>query len=157
MNNMLHIDEKTIRNNLINLKQIVFEVTEKCNLKCKYCGLSDLYHSYHVRSNRDFSFKKAKLMIDYLVNIWKDNHIVDTVLRFAVSFYGGEPLLNIHLIEKIIDYVEQLTIRGKQIHYSMTTNAMLLDKHIDFLAEKKVNVLISLDGDEHSQRGVAYK
>ena len=28
------IEEKTVRNNLNNLKQIVFEVTEKCNLNC---------------------------------------------------------------------------------------------------------------------------
>jgi hypothetical protein len=30
---MAQIDEKTIQINLINLKQIVFEVTEKCNFQ----------------------------------------------------------------------------------------------------------------------------
>ena len=47
MMKIAQIDEKQIKNNLINLKQIVFEVTEKCNLNCKYCGLSEqLYKTY---------------------------------------------------------------------------------------------------------------
>ena len=45
------IDEKVIKNNLINLKNMVFEVTEMCNLKCKYCGLSErLYKKYDVKN-----------------------------------------------------------------------------------------------------------
>ena len=27
----------TIKQQLLNLRQIVFEVTDSCNLKCKYC------------------------------------------------------------------------------------------------------------------------
>lgn len=142
---LLKIDEKVIKNNLINLKQIVFEVTEKCNLNCKYCGLSDLYKNYEVRKNRDLPFEKAQLIIDYLFHLWKNNYVPDTSLRLAVSFYGGEPLINVSLIRKIIDYVERLKIINRHIHYSMTTNAMLLDKHIDFLAEKNFNLLISLE------------
>jgi hypothetical protein len=40
------IDPSIIEDNIINLKQIVFEVTDACNLKCKYCGYaeSDNYH-----------------------------------------------------------------------------------------------------------------
>ncbi len=152
MNKILQIDEKLIKNNLLNLKQIVFEVTEQCNLNCKYCGLSEqLYQTHDVRENRYLSFEKSKLMIDYLLNLWKDNYISDTVFRFTVSFYGGEPLINISLIRKIIEYIEQSEIPGREIHYSMTTNAMLLDKHMDYLVEKKFNLHISLDGDEKAQ------
>ena len=53
------IEEKTVRNNLNNLKQIVFEVTEKCNLNCSYCGLSDLYQANDTRLNRSLSFEKV--------------------------------------------------------------------------------------------------
>ena len=152
MSKIGQIDAKIIRNNLINLRQIIFEVTEKCNLNCKYCGLSEqLYQTYDVRKNRDLPFKKAQLIIDHLLNLWRDNPVSDTSLRFAVSFYGGEPLINFPLIKKIIDYVEQSDIIGRKIHYSMTTNAILLNKHIDFLAEKNFNLLVSLDGDEQSQ------
>ena len=146
------LEESVVWDNIMNAKQIVFEVTEKCNLNCKYCGLSEqLYQTYDVRKNRDLPFKKAQLIIDHLLNLWRDNPVSDTSLRFAVSFYGGEPLINFPLIKKIIDYVEQSDVIGRKIHYSMTTNAMLLHKHIDFLAKKNFNLLVSLDGDEQSQ------
>lgn len=38
-----------IEQNLINLKQLVFEVTDACNLRCKYCGYADLYEGYDKR------------------------------------------------------------------------------------------------------------
>lgn len=146
------IDEKVMKNNLINLKNIVFEVTEKCNLKCKYCGLSErLYEKYDERKYRDLPFEKARLMIDYLLNLWKENYVAETNSPLIVGFYGGEPLLNMPLIKKIINYIEESNIAGRKIYYSMTTNAMLLDKHIDFLAEKKFNLTISLDGNEVAQ------
>lgn len=152
MKTMGFIDGKTIKNNLICLKNIVFEVTEKCNLCCKYCGLSErLYQKYDERKYRDLSFEKAKTMIDYLLDLWSDNYVEDMNMPFVVSFYGGEPLLNMPLIEKIVDYIEKSNVIGRKIHYAMTTNAMLLDKHIAFLAEKKFNLAISLDGNEVGQ------
>ena len=93
------IDEKVIKYNLINLKNLVFVVTEKCNLNCKYCGLSNI--------------------------------------RLSIGFYGRKPLINMPLINKIINYVEHLHTKDRSIIYTMTTNCILLDKHIDFLAEKK--------------------
>jgi len=146
------IDDKIIKNNLINLKNIVFEVTEKCNLNCKYCALSEqFYQKYSERKSRNLPFKKAQLIIDYLVSLWRDNHLEDTTLPLNVGFYGGEPLLNISLIKKITEYVEKLKPVGKRLFYSMTTNAMLLDKYMDYLAEKEFHLHISLDGDETSQ------
>lgn len=63
----------TIEYNLINLSQLVFEVTDACNLRCKYCGYADLYEGYDKRENLKLSFQKAKLVIDYLFNLWQEN------------------------------------------------------------------------------------
>ena len=146
------IDEKIVKNNLINLKNLVFEVTEKCNLCCKYCGLSErLYEKYDTREWRDLPFEKARLMIDYLVELWKDNFVKDANMPFIVGFYGGEPLLNISLIKQIIEYIEGSNIVGRKIYYSMTTNGMLLNRYMDFLKEKNFNLAISLDGGVTSQ------
>lgn len=146
------VDEIDIKNNILNLRNIVFEVTEKCNLNCKYCGLSEqLYQKIEPRKNRDLPFRKAQLIIDFLLDFWKENYVEDTNIPFVIGFYGGEPLLNISLIQKIIEYIEKSNIIGRQVHYAMTTNAMLLDKYIDFLAEKKFYLTISLDGDKIAQ------
>ena len=72
-------------------------------------------------------------------------------LPLIVSYYGGEPLLNMPLIETIIDYIETINIIGRKVYYAMTTNAVLLNKYMDYLAEKKFNLAISLDGDEIAQ------
>jgi uncharacterized protein len=73
----------------------------------------------------------------------------------GISFYGGEPLLNIKFIKQIVKVVQQLkSEKEMDIIYSMTTNATLIHKHIDFLVTNKFNVLVSLDGNEenHSYR-----
>ena len=87
------IIEKDIENNLQHLPQIIFEVTDACNLRCKYCAYADLYEGYDDRTNLKFPFHKAKLILDYLHNIWKKNFVKDVVTPFTVGFYGGEPLL----------------------------------------------------------------
>jgi len=42
--------------------------------------------------------------------------------------YGGEPLLNMSFIKKIVSYVDKLDLPHKNLKFSMTTNAMLLEK-----------------------------
>ena len=88
MKNFALIDETTVKTNLINLRQIVFEVTEKCNLNCTYCGLSDMYQKGNDRGNRDLPFIKAKLVIDYFVNLWKETQPADTNFRLLTSSLG---------------------------------------------------------------------
>lgn len=156
MNNMIFrcITGKDIEYQLIHLSSLVFEVTDACNLRCKYCGYADLYEGYDPRENLKFSFGYAKQMIDFLHGLWKNNYTLETVEPITISFYGGEPLLNVSLICQVIEYIESLPFVGKQFFYNMTTNAILLDKYIDLLQKKDFHLLISLDGDEdnHSYR-----
>ncbi|MCP4220800.1 MAG: radical SAM peptide maturase, partial [bacterium] len=65
-----------------------------------------------------------------------------------ISFYGGEPLMNFPLMEKIIAYLDGFTTHHNRFVYTMTTNGLLLDKYADFLAQHNIRVLISLDGNE---------
>ena len=148
--NFRRIDADEVKNNIVNLKQITFEVTDACNLQCQYCGYGDLYFGYDKRELKYMTFDQAKLILDYLVNIWENNNTASLNQKTYISFYGGEPLLNMKLIKSVIDYVEQIRV-SRNFIFSMTTNAMLLYKYMDYLVEKKINLLISLDGDEFSQ------
>ena len=56
MDKFRKISPMEIEYNLMNLKQLIFEVTDACNLRCKYCGYADLYEGYDQREN--FLFKK---------------------------------------------------------------------------------------------------
>jgi len=154
MNTFLNIDEELVKYHLYNLKQLVFEVTDLCNLRCKYCGFSELYKGYDEREGKKLSFAKAKQIIDYLIPLWREVYSSEVNYPLAISFYGGEPLMNMPLIKQVVNYLEQVQGTGKSFYYSMTTNAMLLDKYMDYLVENEFRLLISLDGDEnaHSYR-----
>jgi len=150
----LSITPRNIQYCLSNLSNIVFEVTDACNLSCTYCGYSDLYSRHDARKDKFMRFDLARAVIDYVIDFWHTHASPAFPKRLNIGFYGGEPLLNITLIEEIVDYIEKQENIGKALSYSMTTNGVLLDKHIDFLAEKKFRLLVSLDGDEeaHSYR-----
>jgi len=83
--------------------------------------------------------------------LWKDNYSEGCNRELIISFYGGEPLVNVSFIKQVVDYFEGLEKVGLIYTYSMTTNAMLLDKYMDYLVEKDFRLLISLDGDEFAQ------
>lgn len=143
-----------IRHSISNLENLVFEVTDACNLRCKYCGYGELYEGYDERVNKDLPFRKAKLIIDYLHEIWAKEYFDGASSPLTVGFYGGEPLLNTALIQKVITYLESLPFVGKTFFFGMTTNGMLIDRYVDYLAEKRFQLMISLDGDRenHSYR-----
>jgi uncharacterized protein len=69
-----------------------------------------------------------------------------------IGFYGGEPLLNMGFIKKVVGTVNLLKHDNEiEITFSMTTNATLLHRHIDFLVANNFRLLISLDGNEENQ------
>ena len=136
---------------LANLPQLVFEVTDACNLQCKYCGYGYFYDDYDKRENQKLSTEKAMRLIDYLVSYWNSNMNQSFKHRVYISFYGGEPLLNMPFIESIVDYANSKIKNSNLIlEFSMTTNAILLNKYMDYLEEHDFGLLVSLDGDENN-------
>lgn len=71
--NFIKIKANDVISNLVNLSQLVFEVTDGCNLRCKYCGCGELYEGYDPRGRGSLSLKKACNIIDYLAKLWKEN------------------------------------------------------------------------------------
>lgn len=53
---------------------------------------------------------------------------------------GGEPLMNVPLIKQIQEYIENKYIDLIDPYYNMTTNAMLLDRYMDWIVEKNSSV-----------------
>ena len=151
MDGFYKITKDVIHHNLINLRQLVFEVTDRCNLHCKYCAYADLYDGYDQRNDTDIPFHKAKLVIDYLQELWEKNFFQDMDKTVTISFYGGEPLLNMEFVRQIVTYAEKLPNTDRIFKYSMTTNAILLNRYMDYLVEKNFSLLISLDGNEQGQ------
>lgn len=142
--------KNTIKGNLANLRMLLIEVTDECNLACKYCGYRDLYNNYDERYGKKQDFNNVKALIDYLNKLWQSNNNLSYNTQIVVGFYGGEPLLCFSLIRKIIEYLESLEIDGLSFQYNMTTNAVLLNKYMDYLVDKEFRLLISLDGNRNN-------
>lgn len=77
-------------------KNITFIVTKDCQLACKYCYLVGKNESERM------SWEIAKHAIDYIL----DNEQDFPEQSVIWDFIGGEPFLEIELIDKICDYLK---------------------------------------------------
>jgi len=145
-----YISSEQIYDALANLPQLVFEVTDACNLKCKYCIYGEFYEDHDVRENSMLPIDKAIRLIDYLNQYWNSPRCTSSNTYMYISFYGGEALMNMEFVKAVVAYIEQLDCPRREFRFSMTTNAILLHRHMDYLVEKKFNLLISLDGNEYN-------
>lgn len=68
--------------------------------------------------------------------------------HLEVDFFGGEPLLNFDVLSMLVHYGQEMGKKsGKEIKFTLTTNAVLLDGKIgDFLNKNNISVILSLDG-----------
>lgn len=143
-----YITADIVKTSLANLNKLTFEVTDACNLQCEYCAYGKLYGNYDERTNKNLSPATAKRLIDYLATLWASDYNMTTEKTVNVGFFGGEPLLNMPVVEEIVNYIDSLTIPRRRFSYSMTTNGIFLPRYMDFLARHRVKLLISLDGNE---------
>lgn len=145
-----YITADDVRYQLANLRQLTFEVTDACNLSCKYCAYGEFYNDYDKRDSSKMSLSAAKKLIDYLAVQWNSAFNMSAKRNVYISFYGGEPLLNMPFIESIVEYIGKLNCRFRDFTFSMTTNALLLERYMDFLVTNRFMLLISLDGDDYN-------
>ena len=94
--------------------------------------------------------KKAKMLIDFLVIKIKSSANKSILNRIAVSFYGGEPLLNMDFIKEMVSYTQRLNDEHIEFTYMVTTNAVYLKKYIEFLIEHDFSITVSLDGSKEN-------
>jgi uncharacterized protein len=142
------LTEEVVKSQLANIRQITFEVTDACNLKCKYCTYGEFYEDYDKREDKKLPTEKAIRLLNYFADFWNSERNKSSLQQVYIGFYGGEPLMNMPFIETIVDYVQnKLYVPNRYFMFSLPTNGVLLDKCMDFLAAYQFNLLISLDGN----------
>lgn len=126
-------------------KNITFIVTKDCQLACKYCYLVG------KNSKERMPYKIAEKAIDYILdNDYKEESVI-------FDFIGGEPFLEIDLIDRICDYIKiELYKRNHKwfnsFRFSFSTNGINYheEKVQRFIKKniKHLSIGITIDGTE---------
>lgn len=126
-------------------KNITFIVTKDCQLACKYCYLVG------KNSKERLPWEVAKNAIDYILE-----HETDFPQESVVwDFIGGEPFLEIDLIDRICDYIKTEMFRlnhhwFNSFRFSFSTNGINYDSEkVQRFTQKNRNHLsigITIDG-----------
>ena len=146
-------------------KSITFIVTKDCQLACKYCYLVG------KNTKERMTWDVAKEAIDYILDR-EDEFREESVIW---DFIGGEPFLEIDLIDRICDYLKIEMYRRNHhwfnsYRFSFSTNGINYhEEKVQKFIEKNLSHLsigITIDGTElkhdlnrvykHSEKG-SYK
>lgn len=128
-------------------KSITFCVTEDCNLACKYCYMTG------KNSKTKMSFETAKAAVDYILS----NREEFPEPSVAWDFIGGEPFIEIELIDKICDYIKEQMYNlnhpwFNSYRFSFSTNGLLYhtDKVQQYINKNKnhLSIGMSVDGNK---------
>lgn len=127
------------------LPSITLQVTQNCNLRCRYCIYSEkINQGQRSHSPRRMKLETSLKAIDFLYEHSIDSETVN------IGFYGGEPLLEFDLIKKVVSYADE-RFRGRKHTFSITTNATLLDlEKYTYMDSHDFSITISMDGDRET-------
>jgi len=126
-------------------KTVTFIVTEDCQLRCKYCYLAG------KNQTRKMDFEVARATIDFLLrdrNAFGEKAVI-------WDFIGGEPFLEIDLIDRISDYAKLKMYETnhpwfENYRFSFSTNGLLYGKAKvqRYIAKnlRHLSIGISIDG-----------
>lgn len=122
-----------------HLRALCLHLAHTCNMRCGYCFAGQgRYGGGPALMSRDVALQA----VDFLLYRSGPRRRVD------LDFFGGEPLLNLQVLEEVVNYgYKRAKDCGKEIRFTLTTNALLLDdRTIDFLNRRDIFTILSLDG-----------
>lgn len=113
-------------------------LTQRCNLKCKYC--------FVVQQPKEMTFQVAKDAADFFAN----NANMSKQMP-SINYFGGEPLLKWDdIIVPLTEYIREKY--GMNFRLGITTNGILLDEEkLEFMKKHGIGFLFSIDGDKKTQ------
>jgi uncharacterized protein len=129
------------------LSTLVLNVTNKCNLSCRYC--------YEYGADRLEPSETAQIMDEETAKRSVELLIAESGrgTKLQVTFFGGETLLNFKVIRSTVEYARRRSLEEEKfIDFSLTTNATLLTREISqWLADQHIGVTVSIDGPRDVQ------
>lgn len=124
------------------ISMFTIEITQQCNLRCKYCIYSGDYDNRRSHSEKIF----PRVAIPSLINFISE-HADKSVPVITICFYGGEALLQKENINSIIKELDCLDL---SFEYSISSNGVLLSEEtIAWICSiPNLKVTVTIDGDK---------
>jgi len=123
-------------------KTLILEITEECNLRCTYCVFDEKHIFERNHSNQVMPLELAyEAVQDFYSRTSRDEGYI--------VFYGGEPLLAMNTIKKIVDYANKIS--NNRLKFSLTTNGLALsESKFDYFIKNNFLITVSLDGNKET-------
>jgi len=133
----------------MNLGQYTLELTTtpSCNFRCSYCFEND-----YIEKQENLLVKNQSLIVQRIKELLNDSWFKETFDSLQISFWGGEPTLNIDFINYIVDNFKDdprvgffIYTNGSKIEELLPT--LIVCKNYDVGKKIKFRVQISYDGN----------
>lgn len=121
-------------------KRLIFEISQNCNLKCKYCFL---HSGLYLKKNLNQDVIPIKQVRKFLKFYRELNRKPSPIL---IGFYGGEPTIYPHKIVQIVNICREEL--NKELMFYISTNGTFAQNKelLDFLLRNNFYLQISIDG-----------
>ncbi len=135
----LYLDDAELRDAIARqIAHITLELTEACNARCHYCPY--VRSPQRCDAPRRMNWATLTNALALLMSRSSD------VAECSVSFWGGEPLLELPLMRRAVEHVAR-EYPNRAVRYQFTTNGTLFsDSAVRFLIDHDVTVVVSMDG-----------
>lgn len=120
------------------ISHLMIGVTEKCNLRCKYCVFGGHYPNERVHSTENIDMQTLKNSLNVFFRISKSKNKI-------INFYGGEPLVNFDAVKYATEFVKSV---DDSAMIFATTNGTLLNKSVCewFIKNNNIHFYVSMAG-----------
>ena len=114
-------------------------LNHRCNLRCRYCYTGRKF-------DRAMPLDVARKAVDFGLAQSTTGHL-------TLSFFGGEPLLEIEAMEAAVAYAERRARETSHtLAFSLSTNGTLLDeRRLTLLRDHAFHIQVSIDGAATAQ------
>lgn len=124
---------------------LTFQITTNCNLICSYCYQNN-------KQNHNLQLSIAKYFLNSFINNRYSNYInINNINTLILEFIGGEPFLQVKLIDDILEYFQSLQFQKSWIIQITTNGTLNLKPEVQKFLKKWKNHLsltISFDGNK---------
>lgn len=142
------VEFKKLQLKMNNLQyNVVINTTLDCNLNCWYC-----YESKIEGSSLNVT------VLEIIKKNIQQRYADSPYKELKMSFFGGEPLKNFHVVEEMLLFCKKFTSENNiSLIADFTTNSTLItNRMLLFLKDYKCQFQITLDGDEELHNEVRF-